>query len=95
MDMGIAWAETWSSVLLAPGRLGGSTRNDSPVVFGFSCVISRRRKTGAVPAGGHDTWVTLCLSLGLLDVNARAIQANEVGDWHTFQAHALSTLGSM
>ena len=35
----------------------------------------------------------MCLSLGLLDVNARAIQANEVGDWHRFQAHALSTLG--
>ena len=35
------------------------------------------------------------LFLSVLDVSTQTIKANEVGDLHRFQAHALSTLSSM
>ena len=33
------------------------------------------------------------LFLSVLDVNARAIQANEVGDWHRFQGACTEHFG--
>ena len=89
--MGIAWAETLSLGAWAPGRR--HTKRSPVIVFGFSCVIPRRRKTGVVPAGGHDTWVTLCMSLGLLDVSTQTITAVGHGGLATrkhFKVHGRS-----
>ena len=76
LDKGIAWAETLSLGAWAPGRR--RTERFPSRVWVLMCDFTKT-DNGCGACRRPRRRVTLCLSLGLLDVSTQAIKAIQVG----------------